>query len=112
MFMKSIFKSFNSRAPKGKITGNGEKKILNIFCCDKSLLIRHCYVCVGHAQAHTQQKERQETEVHNLFEMCNQRIIWIVDGICLNTERRTGHNIQTVRSYEPEGGQSQIALKI
>lgn len=34
--------------------------------------------------------------------MCDQRIVWIVNRVCLNTKRCTGHNIQTERSHKSE----------
>lgn len=49
---------------------------------------------------HTYEKYEPKTEVKNLLHMHNKWVVRIVYGVCLNTERRTGHNIQTVRSHE------------
>lgn len=40
-----------------------------------------------------------------------QRVVWIVYGVCLNTEGRAGHNVQAVRGHEPKQKKEVVSLR-
>lgn len=51
----------------------------------------------------TGNEKRQKPEVDDIFEMRNERIVWVVDGVGLDAEGGATHHIQTVRAKQPEG---------
>ena len=61
---------------------------------------------------HTYENYEPKTEVKNLLHMYNNRVVRIVYGVCLNTERGTGHNIQTVRSHKSTAEKKKGGLNV
>ena len=48
----------------------------------------------------THEQERPQTEVHNLLEVDDQRVVRSVQGVGLDTERRAGHDVQAVWRHQ------------